>query len=84
MLSYSNADYNPDFHPNPNGSNATLLDVVGDVICSALGTGTGQQGLPDCSGFAVCESGFVMEMVQCEEGSMYDESTESCSVDKTE
>uniref|UniRef100_A0A7S1CRF1 Chitin-binding type-2 domain-containing protein n=1 Tax=Skeletonema marinoi TaxID=267567 RepID=A0A7S1CRF1_9STRA len=84
MLSYSNADYNPDFHPNPNGNNATLLDVVGDVICSALGTGTGQQGLPDCSGFAVCESGFVMEMVQCEEGSMYDESTESCSVDKTD
>jgi len=59
-------------------------DIVSDVICNSIVLGTGQQGLPDCSGFAVCESGFVMEMVQCEEGSMYDESTESCSVDKTE
>jgi len=145
MLSLSNADYNPDFHPNPtssticpaefngylpssdckkyyncwkgekkfeiecaegqlyqidaqhcvdetlvtcqsvimNSNNDPLqLDIVSDVICSTVGTG--QQGLSDCSGFAVCDSGFVMEMVQCEEGSMYDESTESCRVDKTE
>jgi len=62
-------------------SNAPI-DIVSDVICSTVETG--QQGLADCSGFAVCDSGFVMGMVVCEEGSLYDESTESCSVDKTE
>eukprot|EP00986_Skeletonema_menzelii_P001071 scaffold289_cov144-Skeletonema_menzelii.AAC.7 len=62
----------------------STADIVSDVICSTLETGTGRQGLPDCSGYAVCESGFMMEMAQCDEGSMYDESIESCSVDKTE
>ena len=75
ILSLSNAEYNPD---------TRRMDIVSDVICSNLDTGTGRQGLPDCSGFAVCDSGFMMEMVQCDEGSMYDESIESCSVDKTE
>ncbi len=143
MLSLSDADYNPDFHPTtttpicpaeyngflpssdckryincwkgeqkfeiecPEGqlyeidaqhcvdeslvscrgilmnSNAPVqIDIVSDVICFTVGTG--QQGLADCSGFAVCDSGFLMGMVQCEEGSMYDEVTESCAVDKTE
>lgn len=64
-------------------SNARRLDIVSDVICSNLERGNGQQGLPDCSGYAVCESGFMMEMVTCDEGSMYDESVMGCSVDKT-
>lgn len=56
-------------------------DIVSDEICSTVVTG--RQGLSDCAGFAVCDSGFVMEMVQCEDGSLYDDSTENCSVDKT-
>ena len=57
------------------------LDIVSDQICSTVGTG--KQGLSDCTGFAVCDSGFMMEMVTCDAGSLYDESTENCSVDKT-
>ena len=65
-----------------NGNVPTQIDIVSDVICSTVGTGL--QGLSDCSGHAVCDAGFLMGMVQCEEGSMYDESTQSCKFDKTE
>jgi hypothetical protein len=58
------------------------IDIVSDEACSTIHTG--RQGFADCSGYAQCEGGFMMERVQCEEGSMYDSAHGTCRLDKTE
>lgn len=65
-----------------NENTAAQIDIVSDELCSTVITGL--QGLPDCLGFAVCDEGFMVQLVQCDEGSMYDASVEDCSVEKTE
>ena len=58
------------------------IDIVSDEACSTIRTG--QQGFADCSGYALCVDGFMMERTQCEEGSMYDSVHGTCRLDKTE